>query len=49
MVGMLFLFIIMLMAFALNYRTAEDQAAETEAQNPISQRTNKDERQEHFK
>lgn len=32
MVGMLFLFIIMLMAFALNYRTAEDQAAETEAQ-----------------
>jgi flagellar motor protein MotB len=32
MVGMLFLFIIQLMAFALNYRTAEDQAAETEAQ-----------------
>jgi len=32
MVGMLFLFIILLMAFALNYRTAENQAAETEAQ-----------------
>jgi flagellar motor protein MotB len=32
MVGMLFLFIILLMAFALNYRTAEDQAAATEAQ-----------------
>jgi chemotaxis protein MotB len=31
MVGMLFLFIILLMAFALNYRTAEDQAARTEA------------------
>jgi len=32
MVGMLFLFIILLMAFALNYRTAEDRAAATEAQ-----------------
>lgn len=32
MVGMLFIFIILLMAFALSYRTAEDQAAETEAQ-----------------
>jgi flagellar motor protein MotB len=31
MVGMLFLFIILLMAFALNYRTAEDQAARTQA------------------
>ncbi|HEX5077893.1 MAG TPA: hypothetical protein VFV80_02005, partial [Geminicoccaceae bacterium] len=32
MVGMLFFFIILLMAFALNYRNAEHQAAETEAQ-----------------
>jgi chemotaxis protein MotB len=32
MVGMLFFFIILLMAFALNYRSAENQAAETEAQ-----------------
>lgn len=32
MVGMLFLFIILLMAFALNYRTAEDQAARTQAE-----------------
>ncbi len=32
MVGMLFVFIIMLMAFALNYRTAEDQAGQTQAQ-----------------
>jgi len=32
MVGMLFLFIILLMAFALNYRTAEEQAAEVEAE-----------------
>jgi len=31
MVGMLFFFIILLMAFALNYRSAENQAAETEA------------------
>jgi len=31
MVGMLFFFIILLMAFALNYRHAENQAAETEA------------------
>lgn len=31
MVGMLFVFIIMLMAFALNYRSAEEQAAATEA------------------
>jgi chemotaxis protein MotB len=30
MVGMLFFFIILLMAFALNYRSAEDQAALTE-------------------
>jgi chemotaxis protein MotB len=32
MVGMLFLFIILLMAFALNYRNAENQAAATEAE-----------------
>jgi chemotaxis protein MotB len=32
MVGMLFFFIILLMAFALNYRSAENQAAETEMQ-----------------
>jgi chemotaxis protein MotB len=32
MVGMLFLFIILLMAFALNYRTAEDRAARTQAE-----------------
>jgi chemotaxis protein MotB len=32
MVGMLFLFIILLMAFALNYRTAEDQAGTTQAE-----------------
>jgi chemotaxis protein MotB len=32
MVGMLFLFIILLMAFALNYRTAEDQADRTQAE-----------------
>ena len=32
MVGMLFFFIILLMAFALNYRSAENQAAETEAE-----------------
>jgi len=32
MVGMLFVFIILLMAFALNYRSAEHKAAETEAQ-----------------
>jgi chemotaxis protein MotB len=32
MVGMLFFFIILLMAFALNYRSAEEQAAATEAQ-----------------
>jgi flagellar motor protein MotB len=32
MVGMLFFFIILLMAFGLNYRTAENQAAETEAE-----------------
>ena len=32
MVGMLFLFIILLMAFALNYRTAEDLAAKTQAE-----------------
>jgi chemotaxis protein MotB len=32
MVGMLFFFIILLMAFGLNYRTAENQATETEAQ-----------------
>jgi chemotaxis protein MotB len=31
MVGMLFFFIILLMAFALNYRNAENRAAETEA------------------
>jgi chemotaxis protein MotB len=31
MVGMLFFFIILLMAFALNYRSAEEQAAATEA------------------
>ena len=31
MVGMLFFFIILLMAFALSYRSAEEQAAETEA------------------
>jgi chemotaxis protein MotB len=31
MVGMLFFFIILLMAFALNYRSAENRAAETEA------------------
>jgi chemotaxis protein MotB len=32
MVGMLFFFIILLMAFALNYRSAENQAAETQGQ-----------------
>jgi flagellar motor protein MotB len=32
MVGMLFFFIILLMAFALNYRNAENQAAEMEAE-----------------
>jgi chemotaxis protein MotB len=32
MVGMLFVFIIMLMAFALNFRTAEDRATQTQAE-----------------
>jgi hypothetical protein len=32
MVGMLFFFIILLMGFGLSYRSAENQAAETEAQ-----------------
>src|SRR5918911_2945414 len=32
MVGMLFVFIIMLMAFALNFRTAEQEAAQTRSQ-----------------
>lgn len=32
MVGLLFLFIIMLMAFGLNYRSAEDEAARTQAE-----------------
>lgn len=32
MIGLLFLFIIMLMAFGLNYRSAEDEAARTQAE-----------------